>query len=454
MKVSNYNKFVQIEETGIYIGYNCLSGGMYMFNEVQYKFVRRILSSPKSEVDSEAKSVWEKLEKGRFIIPESVDELKMLKLKSNISRFNPNGLAMVVTPTLACNFDCPYCYVDRAKESMNRETISKLKKFFKQRIKKTNLGVICWTGGEPLLALDIVEELNTSFKNDALRRRAKLDCNMITNGYLLTKKNISRLKNCGISNLQITLDGSREHHDRTRFTKGEKGTFLRILDNVAEATAQGIKIVLRSNIDKENYDGIYGLIDELVEREIDLNQLVFAPCMVMDIEKGNSDSCGGCFSKNEFAPLEPKILSYAVDKGFKINKRAFATHNTYCGANTMSLFVIDSHANVLKCWCNLGNVENNKIGYISKNGEITFTDHNVLSQWMAWNPFEIEECIKCDILPLCMGGCMYYHIMGKTDNLETACSLRKYNLEEMIKTYYSSLMKKSNTLNILDQKLK
>lgn len=447
MKLSNYNMFIRIDKSGNYAGYNCFSGGMYIFNKEQYAIVKQIIASPKQELEKRTEPIREKLKKGRFIIPNDFDELQMLKLKSNISRYNPNGLAMVIAPTLDCNFDCPYCYVDRGKVSMNRNTISRLKKFFRQRIKKTDWSAVSWTGGEPLLALDTIEELNLFFKNEASRSKAKYDCSMITNGYLLTEQNIQRLKKSGISQLQITIDGSKEYHDHYRFTKGGKGTYQRVVENVVLASRMGMKIALRSNIDRENYDGVYKLIDDLIDRDINRENIIFAPCMVMDVEMGQGISCGQCFSKKEFSVLEPKILSYAIKKGFKLYKKVLATHSTFCGANTMSLFVFDSHANVLKCWCNLGNADNNKIGYIAKSGNVTFTDNQVLCRWMSWDPFEIEECLKCEILPVCMGGCMYYHIMKKTDSLETACSLRKYNLKEIIKVYYQSAMNESKSTN-------
>ena len=28
-------------------------------------------------------------------------------------------------------------------------------------------------------------------------------------------------------------------------------------------------------------------------------------------------------------------------------------------------------------------------------------------KWLAWDVFEREECLECDVLPICMGGCPF-----------------------------------------------
>jgi len=127
MKESNYNYFVEYELDNVFLGYNCVSGGLYVFPGKQYDEMKKILKAPDRVEDSILK---EKLIKGRFLIDDDLDELQLLKLRNNTARFNPNGLGLVITPTLFCNFDCPYCYVDRERVTMSPETIAKMKQFF------------------------------------------------------------------------------------------------------------------------------------------------------------------------------------------------------------------------------------------------------------------------------------------------------------------------------------
>lgn len=435
MKVSNYNVFVHNDIDNVYIGYNCVSGGLYVFNETQYNSVKTILSNPNS--NSATKVIKDKLVKGRFLIDRDVDELKMLKLRNNMAKYNPNGLGMVVAPTLSCNFDCPYCYVDKKdKVIMNQKTMNAVKNFFSKKTEKIDNAAVCWTGGEPLLALDVVEYMNSYFQEESKRKKVGFTSSMITNGYLLEPEIVDRLKKCGIQVLQITIDGFREYHDKLRHTLDGKKTYVKILENVIKASNSGMKIILRSNVEKENYGGIYQLIDELAESELNKDNVFYAPCMIMDVKTSKGHYRGNYFSNSEFSKIEPEIIRYSIKKGFKINKSILSTYSTYCGANTLSFYVLNPHANILRCWCNLGRADKNKVGCIEEDGEVFISDYKNLVRWMSWDPFEIEECRKCKVLPICMGGCMYYNIMGETDVIEIGCSLRKYNLEEMIKLFY------------------
>jgi len=324
---------------------------------------------------------------------------------------------------------------------MSPQTINAVKNFFKNRIEKCEVVEVCWTGGEPTLALEVVEDINSYFSKESLKREKVFQCSMVTNGYSLTKQILNRLKRCGIKKLQITLDGYREYHDRYRYRKGGGNTYDRIMANIEMASKEGINIVLRSNINKDNYEGIYRLIDDLSEREINKDNFVFAPCMVMDVKNDKSHCSCNVYSNKEFSLLEPEILLYSSKKGFIIRKEILSTSRIFCGANTLSLYVIDAYANILKCWCNLGRAEKNKIGCIKEDGNISVIDYKIYSQWLGWDPFEIKECLNCNVLPICMGGCMYYNIMGYTDIIDIGCSHRRHNIEEILKVFYLSQKK-------------
>ncbi|MDQ1353522.1 MAG: uncharacterized protein QG657_3828, partial [Acidobacteriota bacterium] len=387
------------------------------------------------------------LVKGRFLVDDNMDELKILKLRNNISRFNSEGTALVIAPTLHCPLECRYCYVDRDKAAMDRPTIDALKKFYLKRIERSQGATVCWTGGEPLLVLDTVEELNSFFLHEAKERNKPFQCSMVTSGYLLTAEIIERLKQCGIVKLQVTLDGCREYHDRLRYTPGGGKTYDRIMANLVTAVNSGLKITLRSNINKDNYDGIFNLIDHLDEVFKDKDNLVFAPCMVTEVKEVKSFCPCNVYTNKEFSRLEPGILYYALQKGFKIGTEKLSTHRTFCGANTLSLQVIDPQANILKCWCNLGRADKNRVGYIKEDGEIVYADYQALAEWMDWNPFEIEDCLKCKVLPICMGGCMYHNLMGETDAIDMGCTHRKHNIEEILKLFYLSRTQDVSRLN-------
>ncbi len=452
MKSSKYNFFVHYEPDNIHIGYNAVSGGLFTFTDTQFKEAVTILNNP-GQFNSDTpdqKAVKDEMIKGRFLIDENTDELKILKFRNNVTRYNTHNPGMVIAPELSCNFSCPYCYVDRKKVTMNPGIQSSVKKFFTKKIAKSSNATVCWTGGEPLLALNVIEDLNSYFSSQCREKDVDYKCSMVTNGYLLTPDVVKRLKKIGLIKLQITLDGCKDYHDKFRFTKDGGKTYEKILSNIVYATNNGLKITLRSNFNKDNIDGAYKLIDDLSESALDKNNFLFAPCMVMAM--GGESNCNSCnnFTNMEFAGLEPTLLLYALKKGFKMSKSKLTTFRIYCGANSLPLSVIDAHANILKCWCNLGDSLKNKIGHINEAGDIHFTDLNLFTDWMSWDPFSIPECVDCKVLPVCMGGCMYHNIKGYTDKIDIGCTHLKHNLEKILKLYYLSVTKSAYQLECIN----
>jgi uncharacterized protein len=436
MKTSRYNLFIHHIPDNAYIGFNSVSGGVLIFTPIQYDAAQKILRDPNQTLSKKESELMDMLLKSRFLINDNVDELKILKVRNNLARYDGFTLGLIIVPTLICNFECPYCYVDRDKIKMGVDTIEKIKKFVLKNLENINKLQVCWTGGEPLLAIDIVEELNNFFIKETQARQKKFSCSMVTNGYLLEKENIERLKKCGIISLQITIDGYEDYHDKLRFTRGGGKTYKQVLKNLVSASKANIKIMLRSNVNMENWEGIYKLIDDLASQDLNNKMVKFTPCKVVG-EEGSNGLCN-LFSTKDFAKLEPQLIEYALKKGIITNIIDMGTVQTFCGANRLKTYVVDPYANLLKCWCNLGDIENNKIGYLKDDGDAAI-DFPEFAEWMGWDPFEIEECKKCQVLPLCMGGCKYYNVTEKTNCTEIGCTHRKYNLEEMLKLYYLKL---------------
>jgi uncharacterized protein len=59
-----------------------------------------------------------KLKQSGFIVDDNVDELNIVKYRNYKGKFATKGLRLTILPTLACNFDCPYCFESRSKGFM------------------------------------------------------------------------------------------------------------------------------------------------------------------------------------------------------------------------------------------------------------------------------------------------------------------------------------------------
>ena len=131
----------------------------------------------------------------------------------------------------------------------------------------------------------------------------------------------------------------------------------------------------------------------------------------------------------EFSEFVVDVYHKAMDIGLKINdypKRMLGS----CGAVGKGMIVVEPNGTIQNCWETVGHDEK-KTGTLTDEG-IKYTDAYI--KWQGWTVFEKKNCINCNILPICMGGCPYKTIEKDNDsNRENyACVSWKYNLSSML----------------------
>jgi MoaA/NifB/PqqE/SkfB family radical SAM enzyme len=133
-----------------------------------------------------------------------------------------------------------------------------------------SLGVIHinFTGGEPLLRKEIYELIKYSKVRGAI-------ASVTTNGLLLTKKNIKRLKESGLDVILISLDSPYKYkHDNNRKFKG---CYDNVINAIKLAKKEKLKIILNSVITKKmiNSNEIHDLVS--LSHELDAPLIFVAP---------------------------------------------------------------------------------------------------------------------------------------------------------------------------------
>jgi len=435
LQPSRYNVFV---ERGDNVwACNTRSGAFARLAPDQYQRVQRYLNGDPPPVEERKhNNLFQGLVRGQFLIPADLDELKMLKARNQLTRFASRGLGLVIAPTLRCNFDCPYCYVDLNANKMSAEVRARVKKFFSNKLESGSKASVCWTGGDPSIAMEVVEDLSNHFTATCEEKEADYDAVMITNGYLLDRKMLDTVKRCGIVALQITFDGSKEFHDSTRALAGGRATYDRILENIIAAKNE-IMINVRINVDIRNASKIPELLEDLAAHGLtepgSRLAVYFAHVVaVNDLAQEHEQSC---LTVEEYAAMEPELIRKAMSLGFRRSTNPMKRQlGSYCGANSNNHFVIDSKAQLQKCYDDFGHAETHGIGYINDAGvEVVDKQANLLN-WISWDPFEFEECRSCKVLPMCMGGCSY-HVIRNKDGIGPGCLKLRYNLDEIIDLY-------------------
>lgn len=175
-------------------------------------------------------------------------------------------MELTLMPTEACNFRCTYCYEDFALGRMPATVVRGVKNLMTARAPGLDSLSVAWFGGEPLLALEVV--LDVQEHAQALARAnpgLRVHANMTTNAWRLDSDVFGRLLAAGVDEYQISFDGPEGLHDRKRKRLDGKGTFARIWRNVLAMrdSEREFEVILRLHVDRENLDAMFGFVDRI-----------------------------------------------------------------------------------------------------------------------------------------------------------------------------------------------
>ncbi len=185
-------------------------------------------------IDGIPEYIKKELIKSGYIVPIDRDENYALKIKNIKTIMNEKYLQLVIMPTEQCNFRCRYCYETFEKPKMSISIQNAIIKYVQKNISNYMGLSVSWFGGEPLMALDVIEYLSENFLRICKAAKRVYMSGITTNGYDLTADIFKQLYKFKILSYQITLDGYRSQHDNQRILADGSGTFDRIVNNLIE----------------------------------------------------------------------------------------------------------------------------------------------------------------------------------------------------------------------------
>lgn len=290
-----------------------------------------------------------------------------------------DALHLIVMPTEQCNLRCTYCYEDFSRGRMPPPVIRGLKRFLDRRAPELRRLVLGWFGGEPLLAADIVAEVQRHVQ--ALARRhpgLATSASMTTNAVLLSRRRFEQLLDLGVREYQITLDGPRDIHDRKRVRRGGQGTFDRIWSNLVAASAidQDFTILARVHVGPDNEAVLPSFIDEFRaafggDRRF---RLFLRPLSRLG---GPQDAALPVFASAAGQETTDKLRQHA--RGLELPQCEPAAHPVCYAANPDS-FVIRSDGYLAKCTVAFRD-PGNCVGWLREDGRVEL-DPRKMAVWM------------------------------------------------------------------------
>lgn len=412
------------DENNKYLLYNTLSNALILIDDI-------VINAEKELDLNKIKDSWvDSLHKNGFLINNNIDELEFQKANF-YNQKKSNILTLTILPTLDCNAKCKYCFQPAQKLYLSKSLIDKTITFLSDKItKEKNIDkiAIVWFGGEPLLddCIDIIEYFYAQIQPIIKKNKIAIGARVITNGSMLNKELINKLSSYGVNSLQITLDGTKDIHDKV------KGIpiydhILRCLEILHQSK---ISTTIRVNMTKSNADNIKELISDLSNLKLqDKIDIYFAP--VEEINLLCQVNTSALLTAKEFSVIESELIDFMLAKGFNFNIPSSAFMP--CAVSSFNNFVIDPDGKVYTCYDSI--YENESFMDIAT---ATYTNPNNFYKYINYSPYDNAECTKCKIFPICRGGCTRKAIEGKR-----SCNPRKYNLNSILKSIYKHKMKKS-----------
>lgn len=352
--------------------------------------------------------------------------LKWTKMQAQNDYMN-----LTIAPTMNCNFRCSYCFEKnfRNTKMMDLSLTQNIIDFANERkVKRLN---VAWYGGEPLLGLDFIKHFN----HETYEAGFDVSQSIVTNGYLLTEEVVKYFDFIWLKNIQITLDGNKETHNRRRPHVDNPDSFGRIMDNLemlytyCNFNGYWPNVSIRVNIDKTNEDDYPKIKDMLYKKYGNFFNVYYALV----------DNYNSCLDK-----AEVKVRSEDEKKYIKIlnEKYGISSHNEYlqnrgcfyCGAQTINHYVIDSNGFMYKCWDDIGNEYQAVYSLLDK----SFKNLQVESDYMIKSMAIFDnKCKNCILLYGCQGGCP-----NLKQNGNGQCPAFKSDMNNLLELHYEKYLKK------------
>lgn len=423
--VSRFN--IYLEDKGEYYIYNTIDAQILCMSDVLFHYLKGHDIIDSDLFDSELID----LLLGHEIIARTNNEqLDKLEFLFQTERFSESFLGIAFSPSMYCNLGCHYCFENNKAKMITDKDIQAFKSFISiETSKRKHIGMK-WTGGEPLMAWDVIKDVSKHIIAECEKNNCVYNATIVSNGTLINSKIVEEMHDINISTIQITFDGERINHNLIRQYKSGKGTFDIILNNIA-LLSRSMKVLVRINIDRQNLASMEELFRTLANSEIDTDNIQL---MARPVVRGMSSRPKTVLlEEEEFNNAEKYLVTLAREYNLPYSFY-FGLHGIHyrCTYNSTNSYYISPDLKLYKCPIYF-DYDDHAIGYISSEGKIVITNFTEYNNCLKYNPFDSTECRNCKVLPICHGKCpVKWNLNNRSNNY--GCIPDKVSIEE--KLYY------------------
>ena len=331
------------------------------------------------------------------------DELAAQKAIFQAAREDPSALFLVLAPTYACNFRCPYCYEqghNAIKGTMGADVMDAICRFAQERFDERPFSEmqVQWYGGDPSLALDVVEELSRRLIGWCDERGIGYDAMMLTNCNNIDEAAARMLADVRVRWVYMTIDGFEDTHNARRVSATGSNSYERNIEAARLFGRYGIEARATMNVDRVNWPEFHPLRD-ILRAELGVELTCARLCDyghffgTRDFRKPAFD----LFDHAEYVRLQHEEF---VAGGFTAERirNMLAAVPRFCNGQRHAYYVIDSIGDVYLC-----------DGYIGEADHVVFNMKDTPApgqlRMVSHDPHDSAQCRACHLLPICQGNC-------------------------------------------------
>jgi uncharacterized protein len=292
---------------------------------------------------------------------------------------------------------------------MSISTAEKALQFFLKELKKNPHQErlepnIIFYGGEPLINFEVLEyvasRINELKKSEKCLEKTQM--NVVTNGTLLTKERLLRMKELGVG-IGISIDGCDEKSNEMRVDVNETPIFSRIIKALDIAKENDVDVSFSVTLTEDSIKSKQGILDLIKKYQIKgfgFNILMNSDGLNLshDYYERASAFIIDCFIElRKYGIYEDRIMRKV---------KAFQKAQVYysdCAAQSGGQVVFVPDGSIGVCH---GCLAERKY-FISNVDDTNFdaASNETLKEWASLSPVNKDECQDCEALGICGGGC-------------------------------------------------
>jgi uncharacterized protein len=407
-------------------------------NETMLRQVAEALSD-------DLRAAWK--ERGHLTEAAPQDETELVKtLGGAMHDAVANKPTFMIVPNLDCNYRCTYCFERPIQNALKRQgadiahhkgnvvmtedQVDAVYAGISQLKAGKGLqdgGQIILYGGEPLDRnhRDVVEKIVRTGQ----ARGYHFAC--ITNGHDLDAF-MHLLGTRGLEQVQISIDGPKEVHDKRRVYIGRESSFDRIEANIDTALAEtDAEIQIRVHVDPSNIDLFDTILEFFREKGWTNNSqvIIYANTVydkdedgnvLAEIDHGDIVTAIGdrCAPFDNVYTSAPAIHAANAMRPAFLNGERFSLKGTYCSANSGN-YIFAADGRIYACWESVGKACSRIGAFDNEQGLVL--NKAATDRWFNRNVSNLPDCQHCRYALVCGGGCAQYAEYNSGDLYQAYC---------------------------------